>query len=240
MINIALCDNDSYAFEPLNTFVKQYFEETNREYNISCFLSPLELYEYMSSNTINIVIMDLKFETDEEDGIKWTKKIHEEYPDTITLIYTAYEERYKEGYRARAFGFMTKPLTYKEFKYNMDDCIYELSDTKKIFINKKSDSIYIQTKNISYIESHFGESAIHVKDKIYYHNASLTKLENELDEKFFFRVHKSCLVNMRYIKSINQTKHEITLKYGEKISVSRRKWTTFQTSYIKYDISRNL
>ena len=74
MINIALCDNDSYAFEPLNTFVKQYFEDANREYNISCFLSPLELYEYMSSNTVNIVIMDLEFETDEEDGMKWTKK----------------------------------------------------------------------------------------------------------------------------------------------------------------------
>ena len=81
------------------------------------------------------------------------KKIHEEYPDTITLIYTAYEERYKEGYRARAFGFMTKPLTYKEFKYNMDDCISELSDTKKIFINKKMTQ-YISRQKISVILSH--------------------------------------------------------------------------------------
>lgn len=94
--------------------------------------------------------MDLEFGSKSEDGILWSTKIHQQFPQTLVLILTAYEERYKEGYIAKAFRFMTKTFDYSELCTNMDACMDELKLYKMIMISSHGNTQKIPINEILY------------------------------------------------------------------------------------------
>ena len=238
-IEIVLCDDHMQLIDQLEIYLEEYLRERHVEYHIHKFLTPSEAFEYMNHEVVHILFMDLEFGKEEEDGMLWTKKIHDAFPGTLVLILTAYEYRYKEGYRARAFRFMTKPLMRQEFEENMDDCLQELDMLQAIWIKQKNINIQITVKDILYIKAYVGESELHTKEKLYYSEESLSQWEIRLQEKHFFRIHKSYLINMAQVTDIVPNRHEIVLGQEVRLPVSRRKWTEFQSCYIRYDVSRN-
>lgn len=54
--------------------------------------------------------------------------------------------------------------------------------------------------------------------------------EPKLPTQFFFRLHRNCLVNARYIVGVerDQTGAYVQLTTGERLSISRRRWTTIK------------
>lgn len=239
MIEIALCDDHWQIIDQLGAYLEEYLQQRSLKYHIHKFLTPSEAYKYMNHEVVHILFMDLEFGKEDEDGVLWTKKIHEAFPSTMVLILTAYEYRYKEGYRARAFRFMTKPLIRQEFEENMDDCLRELDGLQTIWLKQKNINIQITVKDILYIKAYVGESEIHTKERLYYSEESLSQWEMQLQENHFFRIHKSYLINMAQVTDIIANHHEIVLGGDVRLPVSRRRWTEFQNHYMRYDVSRN-
>lgn len=239
-IQIALCDDQLQTIDQLEHYLTKYFDGHGPAFQIHKFSAPSDLFEYMGRAVVNIVFMDLEYGSEKEDGVLWTKRIHDAFPGTLVMILTAYEQRYKEGYWARAFRFMTKPPIWKEFEENMDDCLGELGGLRSIRIRQKSTDLQIAVKDILYIEAYVGESAIHTRDKVYNSDESLLQWEERLLDNHFFRIHKSYLVNMSHVTDILSNQHEVILDQTVRLPVSRRKWTEFQSSFMRYDVSKNL
>ena len=234
MIEIAICDNQPEAVGNIQTSLKDYFQNRNKTYHIVTFSLPSALFAYMVQHPIHIVFMDLEFCDKDEDGILWSKKIHTAFPDTLVLILTAYENRYKEGYHARAFRFMTKPLIWEEFEENMDDCLEELLSLKTIDLVRQNRTYRITLKDILYLEAYAGGIAIHTYNNTFYCDESLLHWEQQLPDTLFFRCHKKYLVSLSHIESLEG--HYALLDNGKKLPISRRKWTAFQTCYIKFNV----
>lgn len=180
--------------------------------------------------------MDLEFSQKEEDGILWSKKIHDYFPNVLVLILTAYHTRYKEGYIARAYRFMTKPLIAQEFKENMDDCLEELLSLKTVDIVRQNVTYRIQLKDILYFEAYAGGVAIYTKTNTFYCDESLIYWENELPTSLFFRCHKKYLISLSHVEKLEN--HFVLLDNKEKLPISRRKWTAFQKCFIKFNIKQ--
>ena len=236
MIEIAICDDQPNAVATIQTNLKDYFSKNNKPYHVVIFPFPSALFFYMQQHTVNIVFMDLEFCSKEEDGILWSKKIHETFPSTLVLILTAYESRYKEGYQARAYRFMTKPLLLQEFEENMDDCLEELLSLKTIDIVRQNMTYRILLKDILYLEAYAGGVAIYTGTNTFYCDESLLHWEQQLPSSLFFRCHKKYVVVFSHIESLEN--HFVVLDNGEKLPVSRRKWTAFQTGFIKFNVRR--
>lgn len=236
MIQICICDDQKNTIENLENQLLTYAKEKSLDINIIYFSTPSTLYTYMQQNNpINIIFMDLEFGSQNEDGILWSKKIHKEFPQTLILILTAYEERYKEGYIARAFRFMTKPFEYEELCNNMDACLEELKFYKIILISSQGNTRKIPINEILYFEAQPGGSEIKTLHTTNYCDESLKQWELKTSSSIFFRCHKKYLVNLNAITKIKN--HSILLSNGEEIPVSRRKWTLLKTAYIKFDIA---
>ena len=236
-IQLALCDDQPLSLNTLREYTCDYFEQRGIPYEFHQFLTPSEAFAHIEKNSLHILFMDLEFDRKEEDGMDWTKKITDTFPDTLILILTAYENRYKEGYRAKAFRFMTKPLNLQELKENLDDCLERLVNYHTIRFMHSHTLITLAVKDITYIEAFVGGSSVHtVAGKIIYSDKSLLQFENELATDAFFRIHKRYLVNLDHVTDIIASKHEILLTQGIRLPVSRRKWTDFQGSYIRHDV----
>lgn len=238
VLNIVLCDDKPETVKPLEEALRGVLEKQEMGYRIMKYCFPSEAYEAMKSETVHILFMDLEFGEREEDGILWIKKIHEEYPDTLVLILTAYENRYKEGYRVRAFRFMTKPIIRQELEDNLKDCLLELRELHTISIRQKNMLCALPVQNVIYMEAYLGESKLYTTEKVFYSEESLLQWEKKLAGSHFFRIHKSHLINLSHVTEIISSKHEVILDNKIRLSVSRRKWTEFQKRYMRYDVNR--
>lgn len=242
ILHIGICDDQAQIMDQLEKSVEGYLAERSISCLIHRFSAPSEVYAYMKKESdsdgglLKLLFMDLQFESEDEDGALWTKMIHDTWPGTLVMILTAYENRYKDGYRARAFRFMTKPLIRQEFEENMEDCLQELGAGVFVYTQKNQCGARIYAGDILYIKT-FSESTIYTKEKRYDSDKSLADWEEELKDCHFYRIHRSYLINLACVTDISAIRHEVFLKGTIRLPVSRRKWSDFKNCFIKFDVS---
>lgn len=232
-MRIALCDDQRKVCVELNELLQRYNDEKNIQNKFMYFEKPSELYEYMLENVVDIIFMELDFGDEAEDGILWLKKIHKHFPHTISIILTNDTKRYKEGYEARVFRFMTKPIEEKELYAYLDASLEELQLTQSISLTRRGITYPILVQDVFYLSAHFGGSELWTKSDAFLCEESLLQWENRLPVDMFFRCHSKYVVNLAHITGFD--KQMLTLENGEKIPISRRRWKAFQLAYMKFD-----
>ncbi|KIR01504.1 hypothetical protein P261_00318 [Lachnospiraceae bacterium TWA4] len=61
---------------------------------------------------------------------------------------------------------------------------------------------------------------------------TIKEMSKELDEDCFVKLHSGCVVNMKYIE--RSSSHEVTLKNGEQLIVSRTRAKSVKKSILDY------
>lgn len=232
-MKIVLCDDQKNILEQLGVLIKKFDLKNNIQNELIYFDRPSKLYQYMQESAVDIIFMDLDFCDASEDGILWLKKIKKQFPATIDIILTGYENRYKEGYEVRAFRFMTKPIDEKELFEYLSVCMEELQLVDSISLMRRGIPHNILLKDICYFSAQSGGSELWTKTYMYCCEESLLQWEKRLPAILFFRCHSKYIVNLSHVVSFD--KQIIILDSGEKIPVSRRRWKAFQLAYMKYD-----
>ena len=83
--------------------------------------------------------------------------------------------------------------------------------------------VTIPTEKIIRLEGDCNYTVVHTQNKKYVSARTLKHFEGILDKNFFIRVHKSHIVNLRYMKDVQPVNSEIKFDEGKPIEVSRRK-----------------
>lgn len=232
-MKIALCDDQKNIFEQLHELIQIFDTENHIQNDLIYFDKPSILYQFMQQTTVDIIFTDLDFCDKSEDGILWAKKIKKQFPTTIIIILTAYENRYKEGFEARVFRFMTKPIDKKELFDYLSVSMEELQLTDSISLVRRGIPHNILLRDICYFSAQSGGSELWTRTDVYYCEESLLQWEKRMPTTLFFRCHSKYLVNLSHVTSFD--KQILILDNGEKIPVSRRRWKPFQLAYMKYD-----
>lgn len=233
-MRIAFCDDQKAIIEELDQLVRKFNHQNQFKDDLISFSTPLALYSYMQTERVDLIFMDLEFQDISEDGIEWSKKILKQFPKTIIIILTAYESRYKDGYVARVFRFMTKPVEEKELFENLRACRQELQLARTISLSKRGIVHEISLEDILYFSAQSGGTELWTCSDIFCCEESLLQWEMQLPENIFFRCHKKYLVNLTHVKEFDSS--YCTLNNGEKLPISRRKWKGFQIAYMKCDV----
>ncbi len=232
-MRIVLCDDQKIVSEELERLIKKFDEENTLKNEFLYFAKPSLLFEYMQEKTVDLIFMDLEFSDASEDGIMWLKKMKWQFPRTVVIILTAYENRYKEGFEARAFRFMTKPIEEKELFAYLLVAREELHLTENIFLSRRGITHNIPIHDILYLSAQFGGSELWTGKDMYFCDESLLQWEQRLPMTIFFRCHSKYLINLVHV--IEFKNQVVTLANGEKIPVSRRKWKAFRLAYMRFD-----
>lgn len=96
---------------------------------------------------------------------------------------------------------------------------------QQMLVMKEDVNYLLDVNKISYIEALERKTFVYTQDAVYESKLKLYEMEERLCQSGFFRVSKSCLVHLKYIKSIKndvERKLRLTLKNGEQIMVSRQ------------------
>ena len=96
---------------------------------------------------------------------------------------------------------------------------------QQLMVTKDDETYILDVAKIIYIEAMERRTFVYTESDCFESKLKLYEMEERLMESGFFRISKSCLVHLRYIKSLkNDINHKIrlTLENGEQIMVSRQ------------------
>ena len=96
---------------------------------------------------------------------------------------------------------------------------------QQLLVTKDDTNYLLDVNTISYIEALERKTFVYTQDSVYESKLKLYEMEERLCKSGFFRISKSCLVHLKFIKSIKKDidrKLRLTLTNGEQIMVSRQ------------------
>lgn len=225
MITIGICDDEEIFRDQVKNILESYFKKEKIEYKI---------YEYNSAeqfmkSKVKIDILLLDIEMKEMNGIQ-LKNWLEKKAEIRILFLTSHSEVWEEAFGKNVYGFLRKPIEIENLIKYIKRILKNMQEEKNIIIDGIEKGYIIPVEEIMYFKASKKYSYVVTKEEIFCEKG-LIELEKDLKGNFFFRCHKSYLVNLRNIRKIED---KIYMKNGEKIPVSREKKKELKEVYLNY------
>ena len=126
-------------------------------------------------------------------------------------------------------------IRYRERDNEVDNLVRVISSSTDVIpgINDKGDTEMIYISQILYVEAVDRDVFAYRADGVYKIRKTLYELEDDLREKFFVRISKSTIVNIKAVRSVapeDFRRIKLLLKNGEYLIVSRNYANDFKTA----------
>lgn len=185
----------------------------------------------------DIVFLDI--ELTEGSGLQLARMVNEFTSKPNIVFVTAYDEYALQAFDLNAIDYLLKPINEARLYQTLEKITgmrkesppshQEVSAIEKKISGKlavmiEDRIVLIPIEDIKYVEASEGKSIIYTDNERYKVNEALVVLEKKLDTHTFLRVHRSYLVNWKYIKEIEpwvNSTFTIILEGKCKVPVSR-------------------
>lgn len=226
-MHIIICDDNKVECEILKGKVFQYFEKHNIEIKIDVFYSAKSILD--QTEKFDIIFMDIEFE--KENGLQVINEYRKDH-FSINILVTSHREQMPNGYRAKAFRFLCKPINDFSLKEALDSALIELNTKKKFVVESDFGMTVIYENEIIYIEAGDKYIGIRTKENFYRMKGTISGILKELNPFDFIIPHRTYIVNMNYISAIDN--RFVYIHNGEKIKISRLKKKEFQEKFFSF------
>ena len=232
MITVAILDDEQQSLRRTHSLVEQSMP-TGIESTIFEVSSPTELAALASSMQIDILVADIVMPDDQPSGIDAVEQLFPEQCDTQIIYMSGYLEQAPEVYRTPHVYFLMKPIDTERLREALERACTTLQKTRPPMLRIKSGhhDRLINTASISYIESNLHKATVHSRTGNYVTYVRLDDLQQQLPASFT-RCHRSFLVNLAYVTSLED--NELVLHDGTAIPISRRRARQVQRDMLAY------
>lgn len=240
MIKAVIIDDEPKAIQGLSWELSNFDDELEV---IATFTEPEKAIPYLKSTKIDCLFLDIEMPT--MDGFQFLEKL--ETKDFAVVITTAYNEYAITALKKEAIDYLLKPIdtddlreTIKKIKkhnakgFNADkfeDILLKFNNKlhhKKITINTDGKLVFLEPKDIYYVESDGNYSTLHLsKNKKIVVTKKLKEINELLPNDHFFRIHNSYIINLDKIKEFLKSDGYVILESGAKVPVSRQRKSEF-------------
>ncbi len=225
MHNIVICDDEEEFITGLQDLLHKYEKESGNEFCISEFRDGSELLQNYQSD-FDLIFMDIRME--KLDGLKTAEKIRK-MDDTVGLFFlTSLPQYVWKGYEYGAANYLLKPLKYGRLKMELDRFFsrYQGKEEPYISFSNGTGKYKVLYKNLRYAETCKRNVLLHFEGQEQVIFKSMKEVSSLLEsQRKFTKCHASFLVNLSYVKSIENL--EAVLTTGERIPISQPKRKEF-------------
>jgi DNA-binding LytR/AlgR family response regulator len=217
MITAVAIDDEPLALQ----LIVDYIHKTPDLSLLGQFENPLEAAQYISNNQVDIVFTDIQMPG--LTGIEFTRSMID---GPVVIFTTAFEKYAIDGFKLDIADYLLKPFTYEEFLISVHkaermirsirkSADEDLTNNEFLFLKSEYKIKRINFRNILYIEGlkeYVKVYTIH-SDKPILSLSSLKILETKLPAEKFMRVHRSFIVNLEKIDTIDRSRIIFGKKY---------------------------
>lgn len=225
-MNIVICDDEMVYRKRIEKAVYTYCREIKGITDVTCYsLSHLsEIIEF--KDTIDLLLLDIELE--DENGIEFRRYISEKGWETPVVFVSSYDSYISDTFGKNVYGFVKKPIQEQELYHALERVYQECFSQKQYIMN---DGTYIKEKDIYKITASADYTYIMAEKGDYLSDIIISRWEEILPKEKFLRIHRSYIVNVEQIESINK---EVVLKNGKHVKIGRRRLNDTKEKYEEY------
>lgn len=198
--------------EPLaQNVIKQYAQKLPDLNIVNTCNDAICAHKVLQEQEVDLLFLDINMP--KLSGISFLKNLKN---PPLVIFTTAYSEYALEGYELNAIDYLKKPFSFDRFckayyraqeLHNLQQKAASTAETKEmgadfLFIKSNKKSIKVKFSDIDYIEGLGDYIKIHVGKEKLVTNLSMKKIFSLLPEQQFYRTHKSFIISLSNIESI--------------------------------------
>lgn len=201
--------------EPLALrLVSEYIGKTPYLELVGVFDNPLDAIDFLSSQAVDLIFVDIQMP--DLTGIEFARSLE---AASKIIFTTAFEKYALEGYKLNAIDYLLKPFSYEEFlkaagkahkQVELEAQALPILEANNQFLFLKSEYKIrrINFNDILYVEGlkDYIKVFIAGEDKPILSLNSIKSIEQKLPESQFMRVHRSFIVNLERIETIERSR----------------------------------
>lgn len=196
--------------------IKEYIEKIPFLKLCDTFRNPLKAFEYVKQNKVDLIFLDINMPN--LSGIQFIKSLTNK-PNII--LTTAYSEYAVESYGLDVLDYLLKPIEFDRFvkaankaydnsqiKENEEVKLPQSDESNQskakdfIFVKSGTQLLKIDIDQIKYIKGLGNYMSLYLEDKKVLALAKMSEILDMLSSYPFARVHKSYIVNLTKIKTV--------------------------------------
>lgn len=241
-----IVDDEEYSRKSLFFLIQENCPNVHVSYIAQ---SAQDAREFVATNRIDLAFLDIAMPR--ETGFDLLPALQKQ--NVMVIFTTAYDQYALKAIKSNAVDYLLKPIDIAELKESVNKAVKWAELTQVQNASSKQEQLaenyasnaeskskltlphahgyhVIDLENIMYVEADSNYSIFHLRkgDKMVI-SKPLKEFERYLEEGNFMRIHKSIIINFRFIteySSKNGT--QVTLKDGTTLPVSRRRSNEFQ------------
>jgi DNA-binding LytR/AlgR family response regulator len=184
--------------------------------------SAIKASSYLGQGAVDLIFLDIHMPR--LSGIEFLKTLKN---PPLVIFTTAYSEYALEGYSLDVVDYLVKPIPFERFMKAAQKAMEIHSLKHQAGQNREADYFFVKCdskyeklmfKEVTYIEALQNYAVIHTQNRKLITYITMTGLESQLPKDQFLKVHKSYIIAIGHIRSLEG--HEILI--GEaRIPISR-------------------
>ncbi len=224
MISIGIVDDEENARRIIRKYLERYCEE--RYEIVFETISYQETIDACIKFNPNILFLDIHLL--DGSGIDVAQYLKDNSNTSKIIFTTAYNEYAISALKLKAFDYLLKPIDVEEFQESLTNIISEIKESdenkpSKISVTTLSGISLIDLNSIEYIKADASYCTIQITDnKPLTISKPLKHIEAQIDKNpIFIKIHKSYLVNTKFVKALDRITNEIILNDDSRLPISR-------------------
>ena len=196
MYCFAIIDDDIHDLNQISKALKEHCDYHHIKYNVDLYNDPLE---FSFNKYYDAIFLDIDMPS--IDGMKLANQINSYYSTKIIFV-TNYTNYINIVFNVRPFHFINK-CNLKIEIIKVLTLLFKYLNKEKIRLKTKRGIENVGIEDIYYIQKKDNLTMIYTKDKEYDIWESISTLYDKLKSFHIEKVNQSTLVNLRYIKVLN-------------------------------------
>ncbi len=215
MIKCIAVDDEPRALD----IMQEYINDTPYLELLAIFRNPKEAFQYVMDNEVDLLFLDINMP--KMTGMQFIKSLPIR---PFVILTTAYSEYAVEGFGLEVTDYLLKPIEFSRFQqaaskvYKSLNKVNSTAVAKETVSSERNQYLFIkdghQLRRIDFVEIMFLKGAgnyveVHTTEKMTLALSSMTEIMDQLDNQQFVRIHKSYIVNLAKIDSVEH--HRINI-----------------------------
>lgn len=225
-MRIAVCDDSREILLFLKPTLTTLFGQYTADFEIFCFISGRALLEAHNRKNFDVIFLDIDMPN--LTGFDVAKSIRAEFSKCYIIFITSHSELVYDSFDFQPFDFIRKnsrDILIKGLNNAAEKLMFHIKQNETFtFEDEFSRSHIVPIRNIVYLESekHYVDFFVSDEDSPFRMRTTIKDYENKFEKYDFIRIHKSYIVNLRYVDFIDKSNDEIELKtISKRLPLSR-------------------
>ena len=231
-LNVCIVEDSKIDAKIMKCVLEDYFDEKHFNYSIKTYDTGLEFFADYEEGYICPTTLFIRIIMPNSNGLDICKKLRDKGFAGDIVFVTDKPEYAIDAFKVDARGYILKPYS-PDHVHEVLDRVTSFSSLQTIAIKIGRQYLKIPTFGIMYVESSAHDCIFHCRQNtVFTSRCKLDDVETDINNSKFIRCHKSYLVNMNYVQSVEP--NQFIMSDGSAIPITKKDSKTVNDIYTHF------